>query len=223
MKKPVVDYTKFRFSKINEPQYRHLWLLLGWVVYFALYFLTENLIPYSACHVVHSRVDDLIPFCEYFLVFYTAWYVLIFGLLLYYLLYDIDSFKKLQIFIMITQAIAMAVYIIWPSRQDMRPDEFVRSNFFTWLMGIIYGFDTSTGVCPSLHVGYSLGVLAVVLRKKSVKPVTKVAVVILVIMICVSTMFVKQHSFVDVIAAIPLGIIADFLVFGLPKLRNRAR
>jgi membrane-associated phospholipid phosphatase len=33
-------------------------------------------------------------------------------------------------------------------------------------------------------------------------------------MISISVMFVKQHSFVDVVAAIPLGIIAYALVYG---------
>ena len=45
MKKPVVDYRDFRLRKINDPQFSHLKLLLGWVVYFILYFITENLIP----------------------------------------------------------------------------------------------------------------------------------------------------------------------------------
>ena len=49
MKKPQVDYRAFRFSKLNTPEYRHMWLLLGWVGYFLLYFLTENLIQCSAC------------------------------------------------------------------------------------------------------------------------------------------------------------------------------
>ena len=39
MKKPVVDYRSFRLQKINDPQFAHLKLLLGWVVYFCLYFL----------------------------------------------------------------------------------------------------------------------------------------------------------------------------------------
>ena len=42
MKNPVVDYREFRFSKINDPSYSHLKLLLGWVVYFILYFLTDS-------------------------------------------------------------------------------------------------------------------------------------------------------------------------------------
>ena len=152
MKKPVVDYRQFRFSRINEPRFRHLKLLLGWVVYFLLYVLTENLIPQEACHPMHCILDDWIPFCEYFAVFYVFWYVLVVGSLLYYLLYDPESFSKLQTFIMVTQAIAMTAYILYPSRQDLRPEVFARDNIFSRTMAFIYSFDTNTGVCPSLHV-----------------------------------------------------------------------
>ena len=64
MRKPVVDYRNFRFSKIREPQFNHLLYLLGWVGYFILYFLTENLIPYEKCYPVHCWLDHVIPCCE---------------------------------------------------------------------------------------------------------------------------------------------------------------
>ena len=90
MKKPVVDYRNFRLSKINEPEYRHLWLLLGWVGYFLAYFLTEHLIPLENCHLIHSRLDDMIPFREEFVIFYVYWYFLVFGTLLYFILYNVS-------------------------------------------------------------------------------------------------------------------------------------
>ncbi len=40
MKKPMVDYRQFRFSKLNSQEFSHLKLLGGWIVYFILYFLT---------------------------------------------------------------------------------------------------------------------------------------------------------------------------------------
>ena len=114
MKKPIVDYREFRFSKLNQPQFSHLKYLLGWIGYFALYFLTENLIPANKCYIVHSRLDDIIPFCEWFVIPYVFWYLLIVGVLLYFALYNPDNFKKLMIFIIVTQITAMAIYIIFP-------------------------------------------------------------------------------------------------------------
>ena len=226
MKKPVVDYRQLRLSNITEPRFRHLLWLLGWVGYFALYFLTENLIPAENCFLVHSKLDDLIPFCEYFALFYTGWYVLIVVSLLYFGLYNPKSFAELQKYIIITQAVAMACYILIPTRQDLRPETFPRENIFSWIMGLIYSFDTSTGVCPSLHVAYSLGIASAWLKEKGVHVGTKIFVTVFVFLICISVAFVKQHSVIDIFAAIPLGILAEAVVYGksywLPKIKKSA-
>lgn len=213
MKKPVVDYRKFRFSRLNDPEFSHLKLLGSWIVYFVFYYLTENLIPESSCHPMHCFLDDLIPFREEFVIFYAGWYVLIVFSLLYFALYNVESFRNLSKYIIITQVVAMAAYILYPTRQDLRPAVFPRENFFSWIMGIIYSVDTNTGVCPSLHVAYSMGIGSVWVREKDVKPVWKVLMVILVILISLSTAFVKQHSFVDIFFGVLLGIFADLIIF----------
>lgn len=220
MKRPVVDYRGFRLSKLNEPEFSHLKLLYGWVGYFVLYFLTENLIPAESCHPIHCRLDDLIPFCEYFLIPYVGWYVLIVVSLGYFLLYNVENFKRLQTYIIITQVAAMLIYILYPSRQDLRPDVFPRENVFTWAINFLYSFDTNTGVCPSLHVAYSLGIASTWLRERSASVFWKIFVVIFVILICLSTMFIKQHSAVDFFAAIPVCLLAEYLVFFRPKKRK---
>ena len=214
MKKPVVDYRQFRLSKLNDPQFAHLKLLLGWVVYFLFYFLTENFIPVENCHVIHSALDDRIPFNEFFFIPYCFWYLLIVISLGYFALYNVENFRNLQTFIIITQVVAMTVYILYPSVQNLRPTEFARDNFFTWLAGIIYTLDTPTGVCPSLHVAYSLGIGSCWLKEKSASKLWKGFVVFSVILISLSTAVVKQHSVVDIAAALPVGLLAEILVFG---------
>ena len=214
MRKPVVDYRTFRLSKVREPQFRHLLFLLGWVGYFALYFLTENLIPVEKCVPVHGALDDVIPFCEYFVIPYVGWYVLIVFSLLYFALYNRDNFKNLMKFIIVTQIVAMIIYILFPSRQDLRPTEFERNNFFTWVMNIIYTFDTNTGVCPSLHVAYSIGIASTWLKEKGASNWTKLFITVFCFFVCISVAFVKQHSVVDIYAAIPVCILAEIITFG---------
>lgn len=213
MRKPVVDYRKLRLSNITSPQYRHLLLLLGWVVYFCLYFLTENLIPVEDCYPVWCKLDDMIPFNEFFVIFYVGWYVLIVLSLGYFLLYSVESFKGLQTYIMVTQALAMICYIAFPTRQDLRPEEFPRENFLTWIMGIIYQFDTNTGVCPSLHVAYSVGIASAWLKEKSAAWYVKLIVTVFVLGVCLSVAFTKQHSVVDIFAAIPVCLVAEIFAF----------
>jgi membrane-associated phospholipid phosphatase len=214
IRKPVVDYREFRLSRINEPEFSHIKLLSGWIVYLALYFVTENLIPVRNCHVIHCALDDMIPFNEWFLIFYCFWYVLLVLSLLYFFLYDIDSFRKLQIFIMITQAIAMIVYIIYPSVQIGRPEVMPRDNFLCDLASFIYAFDTPTGVCPSLHVAYSMGIASVWAKNRKATDPFKVFVIISTVLISISVVFVKQHSVLDIIAAVPVGMIAEYLIYG---------
>ena len=220
MKKPVVDYREFSLSRLNEPRFAHLRLLGGWIVYLVLYFITENLIPVERCHVIHCALDDVIPFNEGFLVFYCYWYFLLAGSLLYFLLYDVLSFKRLQIYIMITQAVAMATYIIYPSVQLLRPDTFARDNLLTRLAAFIYAFDTPTGVCPSLHVGYSLGIASVWCHRRDSSLVWKCLMIFSAVAISLSTAFVKQHSVVDIFAALPVGLLAEYLVFGPTRLKR---
>ncbi|MBQ9915428.1 MAG: phosphatidic acid phosphatase [Clostridia bacterium] len=213
MRTPVVDYRQLRLSNLHTPQFSHLKLLWGWVGYFVLYFLTENLIPAEKCHVIHCALDDIIPFCEWFLLPYVFWYGLIVFSLGYFALYDVDSFKKLQTYIIITQVLAMAVYIIYPSCQNLRPPVFPRDNFLTDCLGFIYAFDTNTGVCPSLHCAYSIGIASVWLRAKDVSSIRKGFVAFSCLLICLSTMFIKQHSAVDFFAALPVCLLAEILVF----------
>ncbi len=213
MRKPVVDYTKLRPSNITSPQYRHLLLLLGWVVYFLLYILTENLIPAEKCYPVESALDHIIPFCEWFVIPYVGWYLLIVISLIYFALYNVENFKSLQKYIIVTQLVAMAIYIIFPTRQDLRPTEFPRDNFLTDIVAALYTADTNTGVCPSLHVAYSLGIASTWLKEKSASVVSKTAVTVFVILVCMSVSFIKQHSVVDIYAAIPVCLLAEAIAF----------
>ena len=182
-----------------------------------MYLLTECLIPEKACHLIQSPLDDLIPFCEWFVLFYVGWYLLIVLSLVYFLLYSVDSFQKLQIYFIITQLLAMVVYILYPSRQELRPEAFPRENVLTWLLGVIYSVDTNTGVFPSLHVACSVGIASTWLRERTAGLWVKVLITLLCLGVCLSVSFVKQHSVLDILGAIPICLIAEWFVFWRKK------
>ena len=167
----------------------------------------------------------MIPFNEYFLIFYTGWYLLVAGSLAYYFFYDVQRFKELDLYIFVTQVVAMAIYILFPSRQDLRPAVFPRENFFTWVMGLIYTLDTDTGVCPSLHVAYSLVIFNVIVKDRDVHKWVKWFVGIFAACVCASTMFVKQHSFLDFLAALPVVLLGECIIYGksywLPRFKKQ--
>lgn len=191
-----------------QQNHRHLYLLLGWVGYFILYALTERLISPERCHLIHCALDDRIPFCEGFVFFYVGWYFLLAGSLLYFLWRDVPSFVRLQKYIILLQLLATAVYILYPSRQALRPAQFPRENFFTALMGLIYRLDTPTGVFPSLHAAISVAIASVWLRRNTA-PWGKAAVCLFCLGVCLSVAFVKQHSVLDILGAIPICVLAE--------------
>lgn len=205
-------------------RYPHWKLWLTWGVYFPMYFLTENLIPPESCHEIHCWLDDLIPFQEGFAVFYVGWYALVFGCLVYYFFRDGKRFRELELYIFFTQMVAMACYVLYPSRQELRPVVFPRENFFTWVLGLIYAFDTNTGVCPSLHVAYSLAIVNVVNKDEHLSRRWKGLITVFSLLVCISTAFVKQHSVVDILAALPVVALGELVIYGRaywrPKLRQ---
>ncbi|MBE6915676.1 MAG: phosphatidic acid phosphatase [Ruminococcaceae bacterium] len=223
MRKPVVEYKDFRLSRIREPQYRHLLYLIGWPIYFMLYFLTENLIPLEACTPIWCPLDDVIPFCEWFVIPYVGWYLLIVGSLWYLARYNPKQFENLMKFIIVTQTVAMAVYILFPNRQDLRPLAFERKNILTWIVSLLYSADTSTGVCPSLHVAYSIGIASTFLKEKTVSKLTRILITLFCISVCLSVSFIKQHSVVDIVAALPVCLLAEWIAFGKSYWRRGER
>jgi len=213
MRKPQIDYIQFRLGRINEPRFSHLKLLFGWVGYFALYYLTEKMIRPEDCHVMHCALDDMIPFCEAFVVPYVAWYGLIVFCLVYFALYDVESFRRLMKYIIVTQLAAMAIYILFPNMQDLRPETFPRKNIFTAMVSFLYTIDTNTNVCPSLHVAYSLGIASVWLKREDAKLYSKLIILVFIAFVCLATVFIKQHSVLDGLAALPVCIMAEYIVF----------
>ena len=209
MKKPVVDYRGFSLRKLNDPKFSHLKLLFGWVGYFTFYFLMEHLVPNNSGFAVHCALDYKIPFCEWFILPYVGWYALIVVSLLYFMFYNVENFKRLQIFIIVTQVVAIIIYIVFPNYQPLRPDVYPRDNFLTDMVAGLQAFDTNSNVCPSLHVAYSIGIASVWLKEKTASWITKSAVVVFCILVCLSTVFIKQHSVIDGLVAIPVCVLAE--------------
>ena len=209
MRKPTVDYRGFSLKKLNDPRFSHLKLLLGWLVYFALYFITEYLNPNNSGTAVSCSLDYKIPFLEIFVIPYVGWYLLIAVSLLYFALYNVENFKRLQIFIIVTQITAMVIYIIFPNFQPLRPDVYPRDNFLTDIVALLQTADTNSNVCPSLHVAYSIGIASIWLKEKDATWWVKTLVVIFCILVCLSTAFIKQHSVIDGLVAIPVCILAE--------------
>ena len=225
LRPPVVDYRTLRLSNLLSPAFRHVLLLLYWPAYLLSFILIERLCPAPAYHTVRCALDDLIPFCEWFLFSYVSWHVSLLWMSLYTLAYDIAAFRRFMWNLILTTAIAIAVYLIWPSQQLLRPDlsALGRENLLTRAVGLIYAVDTNTNVCPSLHCigGFAILFAALDMPRFRTRGWT-VFFVIFALLICASTVFMKQHSAVDFFAALPV-IIIGWLIIYLPALLKKRK
>lgn len=188
--------------------------MLFWPAYLALFTALEYLDDGKTFHLVHCFVDDIIPFNEFFVIPYLTWHVLIPVTLLYTLVRETDNFRHLMRFFILTFTLTMIVYMVYPTYLELRPEVFPRENIFTEVVRFIYWIDTPTNVCPSLHIIGSLGLLFASwdTRGKDSVP-KKLFMALAVVFICLSTMFMKQHSFIDILVAIPISFIGWVLCF----------
>lgn len=212
---PVVDYRKLRLHNLTSTDYRHLLLLIFWPVFGILFSYVEKYYPVEHYTPVYSVIDDFIPFFEWFVIPYLFWFVYLAGMVIYTALYDLGAFRKMMLFVIITYTLTIVIYLIWPTCQELRPAAFERDNIFTRIMSDYYVYDTNTNVCPSLHVIGAVAVQFAFLHLQGKKHIGwHIAFIITTILICLSTVFLKQHSIVDLFAAVPvcaLGYVLSFI------------
>lgn len=219
LRPPVIDYRHLRFNNLLSPEFRHVLLLLYWPAYLLSFILIERLFPAPSYHAVWCKLDDLIPFCEWFVFAYMSWHVSLLWMSLYTLLYDIGAFRRFMWFSILTTSMAVVIYILWPNQQLLRPDltTLGRDNLLIRFTGLIYTLDTNTNVCPSLHCIGGFGILFAAMDMPRFR--TRgwmVFFVILALMICLSTVFMKQHSILDFFAALPVTVIGWFACYFRP-------
>lgn len=209
----MIDYRSFRLSKLNTPEFSHLKLLLFWPLYGLCFLLLERFLPLNF-HPIECALDAKIPFCEWFLPAYWYWFVYLIGMIVYLLLTDREGFRLNAWYIIITYTLTLCVYVIYPSCQNLRPETFLRDNWCTRMVGFLYDFDTNTNVCPSIHVIGSMASMFAGLHDRRMQTVGwRVFLIVSCLLICASTVFLKQHSLIDVIAGAALSLAAYPLVY----------
>ena len=154
--------------------------------------------------MIHSVFDDYIPFIEIFIIPYLLWFVYVSGTVLYFFFTDKQGFYRICTLLITGMTLFLIICTIFPNGLNLRPSTFARDNIFVDLVRFIYRADTSTNVLPSLHVYNSIGCYIAIRNSQKLRQYKWVqnGSLVLTVSIVLSTMFLKQHSVVDVIAAI---------------------
>lgn len=197
-------------------RYKHIILILYLPIYMAWFLFLEsrNDIPHFN---VYCRIDDFIPFQEIFIIPYLLWFAYVAAVLvfLFFQTSHLRDFYRCAAALMIGMTTCLIIYTVWPNAQNLRPESFPRNNFLTDLISTLYQNDTNTNVCPSIHVYNSIAVHVGISNSFYFKNKSgwKLVSFILCVLICLSTVFLKQHSFVDGVCAVLLYMAIYMLVY----------
>ena len=199
---------------------RGLNLLLFWPIFFLIFTYAECYFPAVYYYSMHCRLDDLIPFCKWFVIPYVIWFPFVGGMVAYTFFRNGAVYRRLMKFIILTYSAALLAFFLFPTCQHLRPVLFWRHDLLTRMIVSIYANDTNTNVCPSIHVIGSLAVWLAARDMKQLPPLLrKFFIPAMAILISVSTVFLKQHSALDILAALLVCAAAYPLVYRTPDRR----
>lgn len=207
-------------------KYRHAWVFLYFLIYIPWFQWLERNIS-APKYIIETTLDDEIPFCEYFIIPYMLWFVFIAIGVCYFFFQNKQEFYRLITLLFLGMTIFLIISTLFPNGQQLRPTTFKNNNIFVELVKQLYIVDTPTNILPSIHVYNTLCVyfsfrtsyhMQHTFSKKHYKWILN-GTGTLSALIILSTVFLKQHSILDVISAFLLFFILFPLVYRIPTVK----
>ena len=211
---------KYFFKKIKEKDFLisiSCLLLLQAIIYFCIKFFQSNY------HIINFIVDSKIPFIPYFVYIYNLFYPFMFLSLYYIYCKDTKTYKSGIYAGIIGYLICDIIFLIYPTIMVRADISNINMDFLTkFVVNATYYFDEPPLNClPSVHVLFCMQVIFTTIMSKNIKSKYKIFIIIFAFLIAISTVFVKQHYFYDVIAAIIVCSISNLIVFIINKYLKR--
>lgn len=183
-------------------RYKHAWVFLYGLIYMPWFYYLEQHVTKNY-HVIHTALDEKIPFMEIFIIPYYLWFPFMAVAVLYLFFKDTDEFYKVIKFLIVGMTIFLVFSTVYPNGQILRPTVFERDNLFVDMVRSLYKTDTPTNIFPSIHVYNTLGVYIAVRTSKHLQNRRWIqgGTLFLSVLIILSTVLLKQHSILDVVGA----------------------
>ncbi|MCQ2524351.1 MAG: phosphatase PAP2 family protein [Lachnospiraceae bacterium] len=183
------------------------------VIYLVWFFVLESKI--TTYTLIHTSIDDKIPFCEFFVIPYFLWFGYVALTVVVALFTDEQEYRKSLVFLITGMTIFLIISTLWPNGHNLRPLDIQGKNLCCRLVAGLYRTDTPTNLWPSIHVYNSIGAHLCVSHCSATKDkkVIRIGSFILCVSIIFSTMLIKQHSFFDVCTAFLMALLMGIIVY----------
>ncbi|MCC6093560.1 MAG: serine/threonine protein phosphatase, partial [Eubacterium sp.] len=96
------------------------------VLYFIIFQLLEKYIRNpGSYHLIHCPLDNYIPFCEYFVIFYYSWFVFMFLVFGFFMVVnrDIAEYNHFILYLFTGMTIFLIVSAVYPNGLHIRPEQ----------------------------------------------------------------------------------------------------
>ena len=205
-------------------KYGHIWILGYGFIYLTWFLHLEKSVT-NHYYVIHSTLDDYIPFNEYFIVPYLLWFTYVAGAIVYFFFTNKEDYYRLCIFLFTGMTLSLLICTLFRNGTDFRPVIDPDKNIFSALVARLYQVDTNTNVFPSIHVYNSIGTHIAIMKSNALKSHkwVKRGSFVLMISICMATVFLKQHSIIDVFGAVLMGAAIYPLAYASAQRAGRKR
>jgi membrane-associated phospholipid phosphatase len=181
--------------------------LAGVVALYGIYFPMAPRVRQLPAHDLTLAIDRACPLIPQWIYIYALVYLI--GFIPIAVVRTGPLFDQTVKAYVAVELAAFSLFVFFPVHMLSRPESVIVDSFATWGLMICYTFDPPTNCFPSLHVAMStLSALICLKADRIVGILTAVAAGL----IAVSTLLVKQHFFLDVIAGFALAQGA-YLVF----------
>lgn len=194
-------------------KYGHVWILSYGFIYITWFIYLEKTVTHGY-KLMYTRLDDLIPFNEYFIIPYFLWFAYVAASIVFFFFKNKQDYYKLCAFLFTGMTISLIICTIYPNGTNLRPLIDPNKNIFAAMVYQLHHTDTPANVFPSIHVFNSLGVHIAIRNSKEFRnrPILRTLSFILMTSIILSTVFLKQHSAVDVFGSfIMAGVLYPFV------------
>lgn len=198
-------------------KYKHFLIV---PVYFVFYMLVFGYVEGRSgmqIHILRTRLDAYIPFCEYFIIPYFLWFAYVAVAVVYFGLIrrNLAEYYRLIASLGIGMTLFLVISLVYPNGHTLRPYHFEHENIFVDMVRFLYSIDTPTNVLPSIHVFNSVAVAVAVADSEAFRNriwVVRCSNVLAILIVC-ATVFLKQHTVIDVVTALALNVTCYRLIY----------
>ena len=102
-------------------KYPYAIAILYLIFYLSVFsWLEKNVVPK---YIIHCKLDEIIPFCEVFIIPYVSWFVYVLAAFIWFKHRGWEDYKKLCLMVFTGLTICLCIYYAFPTASSTRTAE----------------------------------------------------------------------------------------------------